>query len=135
MKELSKSDFYTFLVPKVNLHASIVRTVIQSVVSDKSIDSAEYKDTLAICYVHPKDMKVLGIKEGNLKITSEFGEVVVKAVESEREAEEGLIILPLGPWANQISGIFKEKLQLKSLKVKVEVTKEQITDIKSFFRK
>ena len=119
----------------MNLQASIVRTVFQSVVSDMAIDSTEYKDKLGICYVNPKDMKTLGIKEGNLKLTSEFGTVIVKAVESEREAAEGIITLPLGPWANQISGVIEKEPILKSFKVKVEVVKEKITDIKALFRK
>jgi len=136
VNELSDNEsFYSYLVPKLNLLASIVRTVPQSVISDKSISSAEYQDTLAICLVHPNDLKLLGIKEGNLKISSEFGSVVLKAIESEKETNEGIIFLPLGPWANQISGAINKKLQLKNLKVKVEITKDEITNIKSLFEK
>lgn len=136
MSELSDEEsFYSFLVPKLQLSASIVRTVPQSVISDKSISSSEYLDAMAICLVHPNDMKLLGIKEGNLRLTSKFGSVVVKAIKSEKASEEGIIFLPLGPWANQISGAVEKNLHLKNLKIKVEVTKDKITDIKSLFQK
>ncbi|MFX1451567.1 MAG: molybdopterin dinucleotide binding domain-containing protein [Promethearchaeota archaeon] len=128
-------SFYSYLVPKLNLLASIVRTVPQSIINEKSISSAEYQNALAICLVHPNDMKLLGIKEGNLKLSSEFGSVIVKAIESEKDTTEGIIFLPLGPWANQISGAINKKLQIKNLKVKVEVTKDEITNIKSLFEK
>ncbi|MFX0132649.1 MAG: molybdopterin dinucleotide binding domain-containing protein [Candidatus Hodarchaeota archaeon] len=128
-------SFYRFLVPKIKLLASIVRTVPQSVISDKSITSLEYLDALAICLIHPDDMKLLGIKEGNIKLTSEFGSVIVKAIESEKDTEKGIIFLPLGPWANQISGLDNKTLRLKNLEVKVEVTNDKITDIKSLFEK
>ncbi|MHA1299165.1 MAG: molybdopterin dinucleotide binding domain-containing protein [Candidatus Helarchaeota archaeon] len=131
----NEESFYSFLVPKVKVLASVVRTVSQSVISDKSITSSDYKDALAICLVHPKDMKVLGIKKGNLKITSEFGSVVVKAIETEKEIEEGNIIIPLGPWANQITGAGDKQLQLKNLEVKVEVVSEDVTDVVSMFKK
>ena len=136
MNRLSDEDsFYKYLVPKLKLLASIVRTIPQSIISDKSISSSEYQDTLAICLVHPNDMKLLGIKEGNIKISSEFGSVIVKAIESEKDTNEGILFLPLGPWANQISGAINKKLQLKNVKVKVEVTKDEITNIKSLFEK
>lgn len=134
MNELSDDNsFYSFLVPKLKLLASIVRTVPQSIIIDKAITSTEYVDTLAICLVHPHDMKLLGIKEGNLRLTSEFGTVVVKAIESEKDTEKGIIFLPLGPWANQISGADNMNLQLKNFEVMVEVTKDEVTGIKSLF--
>ncbi|MHA1377245.1 MAG: molybdopterin dinucleotide binding domain-containing protein [Candidatus Helarchaeota archaeon] len=128
-------SFYSFLIPKIRLLASIVRTVSQSVVSDKSVESSEYKDALAVCYIHPQDIKNLGIKKGNIRITSEFGSVVVKAIETEKEVDEGIIILPLGPWANQISGVVNKNIKLKNFDVKLEVTNEDILDIQLIFKK
>lgn len=136
MNRLSDEDsFYKYLVPKLKLLAAIVRTVPQSVILDKSITSPEYLDALAICLIHPHDMKLLGIKEGNIRLTSEFGSVIVKAIESEKDTEEGIVFLPLGPWANQISGVDNKTLRLKNLEVKVEITEDKITDIKSLFEK
>lgn len=136
VNELSKVEFfYSYLVPKITLMSTIIRTVHQGRISDKSISSPEYLDALAICLIHPKDMKKLGIKKGNLKITSEFGSVIVKAVETEKETEEGHIFLPLGPWSNQISGAINNQLILKNFKVRVEVTNEKITDINPLFKK
>jgi len=136
VNELSDDEsFYSFLIPKIRLLASIVRTVSQSVVSDKSVESSEYKDALAVCYIHPQDIKNLGIKKGNIRITSEFGSVVVKAIETEKEVDEGIIILPLGPWANQISGVVNKNIKLKNFDVKLEVTNEDILDIQLIFKK
>ncbi len=136
MNRLSDEDsFYKYLVPKIKLLASIIRTVPQSVMSDKSILSSEYVNAMAICLIHPQDIKLLGIKEGNVRLTSKFGSVIVKAIESEKDTEEGIVFLPLGPWANQISGAENSKLQLKNLEVNVEVTKDEVTDIRSLFGK
>ena len=63
--------------------------------------SEEYWKSVAICELDPDDMKDLGIREkDNVKITTDFGSVVVRAMKSARGPHPGVIFIPYGPWAN-----------------------------------
>ncbi|MBC7130953.1 molybdopterin dinucleotide-binding protein, partial [Candidatus Bathyarchaeota archaeon] len=65
--------------------------------------SKEYMESVAICYLDPQDLKKLGIKDGtNVKVTTEFGSVVVKSIKSIRTPHPGIAFIPYGPWANAV---------------------------------
>lgn len=51
----------------------------------------------------PEDMKHLGIREReNVKISTNSGSVVVKAVKSLRAPHAGTVFVPYGPWVSMI---------------------------------
>lgn len=51
----------------------------------------------------PDDMKLLGISENeNIKIATENGSVVLRAVKSIRAPHRGAVFVPYGPWASLI---------------------------------
>ncbi len=93
--------------------------------------SPEYFENSAICIIHPKDMKRLGLKEGNLKISTSSGSVVVKGVTNEYETGEGVIVIANGPWANKL--ISKENFQMGQVwfKATVESTKEDVSTLEN----
>jgi len=65
--------------------------------------SKEYLESVIICQIDPKDMKSLGIKENtNVKVTTDFGSVVLKAVKSASLPIPKLLFIPYGPWASLI---------------------------------
>ncbi len=65
--------------------------------------SKEYWESVAICETDPTDMKKLGVKENDgLKISTEYGSVVVRTVESPRAPHPGTVFVPYGPWASLI---------------------------------
>ena len=65
--------------------------------------SERYWKSVAICETDPTDMKKLGIKENNpIKISTEHGSVVVRAVKSLRAPHPGRVFIPYGPWASVI---------------------------------
>lgn len=88
--------------------------------------SAEYFENATICLIHPNDMKKLGIKEGNVKLISKAGSVVLRAMRNEFETSEGVIVIPNSPWANRIidQNAFTENQIWFT--VTIETTKEEI---------
>ena len=62
-----------------------------------------YTVSAALCELDPDDMKKLGVREGEtVKVSTESGEVLVKAVKSTQEPHLGIAFMPLGPWANAV---------------------------------
>ena len=56
---------------------------------------------MTICEIDPEDMRYLGVKENqNVKITTDYGSVVVRAVKSLRAPHRGAVFVPYGPWAS-----------------------------------
>jgi formylmethanofuran dehydrogenase subunit D len=56
---------------------------------------------VTICEIDPVDMRYLGVKENqNVKITTDCGSVVVRAVKSFRAPHRGAVLVPYGPWAS-----------------------------------
>jgi len=51
----------------------------------------------------PHDMKELEVKENeNVKITTDYGSAVVRAVKSARAPHPKVVFIPYGPWASLI---------------------------------
>jgi len=79
------------------------RTINQGTGKEHGKTSKEYYESVAICEIDPDDLKVLGIKEGaNVKISTKFGSVVVKTIESMRAPHPKIVYMPYGPWVNVI---------------------------------
>lgn len=81
------------------------RTVDQGVGKERGKASKEYFETASICYLDAADFQKLHIRSGtNVKITSKFGSVIVKALQYPRGAMPGIVFMPCGSWANAICG-------------------------------
>jgi formylmethanofuran dehydrogenase subunit D len=79
------------------------RTIDQGKGKEMGKLSKEYLESVVICQIDPNDMKSLGIKENtNVKVTTDFGSVVLKAVKSIRAPHPKVIFIPYGPWASLI---------------------------------
>lgn len=90
--------------------------------------SEEYREACTLCTMNQRDMFRLDISDGkNVKLKTGHGEVVVKVCMG--NIEEGLIFLPLGPWANAITYHEIEDGGMPSFKgidVDIEKTDEKI---------
>jgi len=65
--------------------------------------SERYWKSVTICEMDPDDLKKLDIKENSpVKISTDYGSVVVRAVKSLRAPHVGRIFVPYGPWASII---------------------------------
>ncbi len=62
-----------------------------------------YTNACGIIEMDPSDLKKLGAWRGtNVRVTSKYGDVVVKAVEATQGPHPGLAFIPMGPWANSV---------------------------------
>ena len=118
------------LVKDVEFNGVIIKTVKQEDTIEFPIDSKEYIDERAICFIHPADLKKLGVKEGNIRLKNEWGSVVVKLIESEREVREGILGLPAGPWSYQLTGSKDDFIPEMHFTIKAKTTEVGITSIK-----
>jgi len=65
--------------------------------------SERYWKSVAICEIDPDDLKKLGIKDNSpIKVITNYGSVVVRAVKSLRGPHQGRVFVPYGPWASLI---------------------------------
>jgi len=88
-------------------------------------------EKLAIAFINPKDLDKLNpSSRPNLKISSDFGIIIVKGLADEN-VPEGTILMPISIWSNQITGIENSELKYKNLEVNVEVTEEKVKDLNS----
>ena len=81
------------------------RTIDQGVGKERGKGSQEYFDTASVVFIDASDMQKLGIKNGrNVRVTTRFGFVIVKAIKQPRGANPGMIFIPCGSWANCVCG-------------------------------
>ena len=66
-------------------------------------EKEEYRKACGIIELDPSDLKKLGAwRNTNVRVTSPYGTVVVKAVEATQGPHPGLGYIPMGPWANSV---------------------------------
>lgn len=93
------------MVEKLRVTLITGRTIDQGVGKEMGKGSQEYFDSASICFLDPIDIKKLGIKSGsNVKVTSKFGSVILKAKKFPRGVMPGMIFIPCGLWANAVCG-------------------------------
>ncbi|NYT05874.1 MAG: molybdopterin dinucleotide-binding protein [Methanomicrobiales archaeon] len=91
------------MVPTIKLNLISGRTIQQGVSMEGGKEKPAYRDACGIIEIDPADFKKLGAwRNTNVRVTSEFGSVVVKAIEATQGPHPGLGWIPMGPWANQV---------------------------------
>ncbi|MBS7615228.1 hypothetical protein KEJ18_05820 [Candidatus Bathyarchaeota archaeon] len=115
------------------------RTIDQGCSKESGKESEDYKESVAICEMNADDMKNSGIKEkSNVKVTTEFGSVVVKAVKSQRLRTRGVVFIPYGPWVNQVLASNTDGTGMpliKGVKAIVEPTNDEVPTINEILSK
>ncbi|MFW9866426.1 MAG: molybdopterin dinucleotide binding domain-containing protein [Candidatus Thorarchaeota archaeon] len=97
-------------------------------------DKQSLKENLAIGLVNPLDFKNLNLTPSlNLKLSNEYGEVIVKVKQSE-DVPIGTILMPVSIWANQITGVSKDHLVFKNIRANVESSREETVDLKTILK-
>ena len=62
-----------------------------------------YRTASGIIELDASDLKKLGAwKNTNVRVTSDHGSVIVKAIETTQGPHPGVGFIPMGPWANSI---------------------------------
>ncbi|HOT03739.1 MAG TPA: molybdopterin dinucleotide binding domain-containing protein [Methanolinea sp.] len=88
---------------KVALNLITGRSIQQGVAMEGGKEKDAYTQACGIIEMDPSDLKRLGAWRGtNVRVTSKYGDVVVKAVEATQGPHPGLAYIPMGPWANSV---------------------------------
>jgi formylmethanofuran dehydrogenase subunit D len=90
-------------VAAINLNLITGRSIQQGVAIEGGKEKPAYRTAAGIIELDPSDLKKLGAwRNTNVKVTSDYGSVVVKAIETTQGPHPGLGFIPMGPWANSI---------------------------------
>ena len=86
-----------------NLILITCRTISQGVALEGGKVTRENVRAAGICAFDKEDFKKLDCLVGTpVKVTTDFGEVIVYSTISEEGPHPGIISIPMGPWANQV---------------------------------
>ena len=119
---------------KVNLISG--RTIVQGQNLDNKLSEA-YFNEVATCELNGSDMEKLGVAaDERVKVKTNFGEVVVKAKEK-AGTPEGVIFIPMGPWANALVSGDTHGAGMPSFKgidAEIEPTEEEVLHVKELMK-
>jgi len=114
------------------------RTVWQGEAIESGKDLKMYVDYAAKCDMSSSQFEALGIKEGdNVEILSEYGDVVLTAVKAKEALPEGMVYVPMGPWANRIVQPDTESTAMPSFKgvpVEIVATDKPVLDMPTLMK-
>jgi formylmethanofuran dehydrogenase subunit D len=110
------------------------RTIDQGCGKESGKFSESYMESVAVCEMNVEDMKKLGLRDNaKVKVTTQFGSVIVKAKKSRRLKTTGTVFIPYGPWANQILASNTNSTGmplLKGIKATVEPTDAEVLSVR-----
>ena len=90
-------------MPKLKVMLLTGRTLRQGQGKEYGKLSELYQKSVSNCEIDPEDLEKLGTKDGeNVKVTTEYGSVILNGVKSKRAPHWGVIFVPYGPWASAI---------------------------------
>ncbi len=122
----------------MNVILNTGRTIWQGQAIESGKDLKMYVDAAAICNMNADMMKTLGIKVGdNIKVVSEYGDVVVKVVLAKEALPQGMIYVPMGPWANRVIRPDTDSTATPSFKnvpVDITPTDDEVLDMPSVMK-
>ena len=91
------------MADSISLNLITGRTIQQGVAMEGGKEKPAYTDACGIIEIDPVDFKRLGVyRNTNVRVTSDYGTVVVKAIEATQGPHPGLAYIPMGPWANAV---------------------------------
>jgi formylmethanofuran dehydrogenase subunit D len=91
-------------VAKIALNLISGRTIQQGVAMEGGKEKEAYRKACGIIEMDKSDLKKLGAwRNTNVRVTSKYGSVVVKAIEATQGPHPGLAYIPMGPWANSVT--------------------------------
>ncbi|WP_301664427.1 molybdopterin dinucleotide binding domain-containing protein [Methanoculleus frigidifontis] len=126
------------LAIKVNLITG--RSIQQGVSMEGGKEKPAYTAACGIIELDPAEFKRLGTyRNTNVRVTSEYGSVIVKAVEATQGPHPGVAYIPMGPWANMVINPNTYSTGMPTFKgtpVEVEIAKNgQVLDSLDLVRK
>ena len=93
------------------------------------------EEKLAICFINPKDFEKLNLVSSlHLKISNKEKHVIVK-VDKNDNIPEGVVVMPVSIWSNQLSVVQNGEILYKNIVVDMEATREPIMKFKEILQK
>jgi formylmethanofuran dehydrogenase subunit D len=122
--------------PKMKFLLNTVRLMENDQTKEYGLgDRDSLEEKLALTFLNPKDYESINpSNKPNLKISSKYGEVVVKGIEDE-DVPEGTILMPISIWSNQLTGVEAAELIYKNISVDLEVTDQKLDDFNFILKK
>ncbi|WP_421076998.1 tungsten-dependent formylmethanofuran dehydrogenase subunit FwdD [Methanothermococcus sp. Ax23] len=116
------------------------RTIWQGEAIEAGKNLEMYRKAAGVCYLNEDDMVKLGVEDGDaVKVTSEYGDVVVSVKKATEPMPEGMAYIPMGPWANCVVIPETESTAMPSYKgpidVEIEKTDEEVPIMMELMRK
>jgi len=91
------------MAKEITLNLISGRTIQQGVAIEGGKEKPLYRTACGIIEMDPSDFKKLGVwKNSNVRVTSNYGSVIVKATETSQGPHPGIGFIPMGPWANSV---------------------------------
>jgi formylmethanofuran dehydrogenase subunit D len=88
---------------EISLNLISGRTIQQGVAIEGGKEKPLYRTACGIIEMDNADLKRLGAwRNTNVRVTSDYGSVIVKAIETTQGPHPGVGFIPMGPWANSI---------------------------------
>ncbi len=79
------------------------RSIAQGEAIEGGKDKEDYVKAAALCELDPEDLKKLGSGDGeSVRVTTKFGDVVLRVTKTKQGPHPRLAFIPMGPWANAI---------------------------------
>ena len=92
------------ILPKLDVLVITGRTIDQGRGKEMGKLSDVYRKDTSQVQIDPEDMKALGLRRNsNVRITTNFGSVILRAVKSIRGPHPKLVFISYGPWASMVS--------------------------------
>ncbi len=89
---------------KIQLNLISGRSIQQGVAIEGGKEKPAYREACGIIELDAEDFKKLGAwRNTNVRVTSAWGTVVVKAIDASQGPHPGLGWIPMGPWANSVT--------------------------------
>lgn len=112
------------------------RTLAQGVNCESKM-SPDFLKAVSLCHLSKEDYDSLSLSEGkNVLLKNEFGETVLSP-RVDAGLREGMVFIPMGPWANILIGPDTGGCgtpQFKGVEIEVEATDSPVLDIRDLFR-
>ncbi len=112
------------MTKSISLNLISGRSILQGVAIEGHKHDEGYIKACGIIELDVKDLKELHVYPGqNVRVKSAYGEVIVRAIKTTQGPHPGLAFIPMGPWANQVTGTNTESTgmpQYKGVPITVE---------------
>ena len=101
--------------------------------------SRYYKENVAVCELDPEDLKSINVSSGGtVKVSTDFGSIVVKAMSSTQTPHRGIAFIPYGPWAQMVTDPTTQGTGMqttKGLSATVEPSEDTVLDLQVLLEK